>query len=68
MSGSELLSEEEKWEMLQDARDAGRREPFWAARLKSQEGSIDDYIDFLSQNIELTEFVPSKRVTTNFKL
>ena len=68
MSGSVLLSEEEKREMLQDARDAERGKGFFAARLKSQEGSIDEYVDFLSQNIELIDFVPSKQITTKYKL
>jgi len=68
MSGSVVLSEEEKGEMLQDARDTERGKGFFAARSKSQEGSIDEYIDFLSENIEWIEFVPSKRITINFKL
>jgi len=68
MNGPALLSDEEKREMLQDAQDVKRRSPFLAARLKSQEGTIDEYIDFLSQNIGWIEFIPSRRVTTDFKL
>ena len=68
MNGSAVLSEEEKREMLQDAKDLERGKAFLAARMNSQEGSIDDYIDFLSQNIGLAELVCSKRVTTSFKL
>ena len=68
MNGSAVLSEEEKREMLQDAKDLERGKAFLATRMNSQQGSIDDYIDFLSQNIGLVEFVCSKRVTTRFKL
>ena len=68
MNGSGVLSEKEKQEMLQDAQDVKRRSPFLAARLKSQQGTIDEYIEFLSQNIGWIEFIPSRRVTTNFKL
>ena len=68
MSGSGVLSEEEKQEMLQDAKDLRRKDSFLAARLKSQQGTIDEYIDFLSQNMEWIEFTPSRRVTTHFKL
>ena len=68
MNGSARLSEEEKQEMLQDAKDLDRRDSFLAARLKSQEGTIDEHIDFLSQNIGCIEFKPSRNVTTNFNL
>jgi hypothetical protein len=68
MNGSAVLSEEEKREMVLDAKDLKRGKAFLAARLTSQQGSIDDYIDFLSQNIGLIEFVCSKQMTTNFKL
>jgi hypothetical protein len=68
MNRSEVLSEEEKRELLQDARDPERGRAFLATQINSQQGSIDDYIDFLSQHIELIEFVSSKRVTKGFKL
>jgi hypothetical protein len=68
MNGSARLSEEEKQEMLQDAKDLDRRDSFLAARLKSQEGTIDEYIEFLSQNIACIQFTPSRKVTTDFKL
>jgi hypothetical protein len=68
MSGSATLSKYEKHEMLQDAKNVRRGKVFMAARIKSQEGSLDEYIDFLSDNMELIEFVPSKRITYQFKL
>ncbi len=68
MSGLIVLSDEEKQEMLQDAKDIGRGKVFLAARKRSQQGGIDEYIDFLSKNMEFVEVIPSKRVVTNNKL
>ncbi|MFC1812442.1 hypothetical protein ACFL03_07095 [Thermodesulfobacteriota bacterium] len=68
MSGSAILSDEEKQEMLEDAKDSKRGEVFNAARLLSQQGSLDDYIDFLSENMNLVQVVPTKKITKNFKL
>jgi len=63
-----MLSDEEKLEMVQDANDVNRGKVFLAARQKSQEGGLDEYIEFLSQNLEIIEFKPSKWITNNFKL
>jgi len=68
MSGSTRLSDQEKREMREDAQNADRREVFRAAQMKSQEGSLDEYINFLSTNLELFEFIPSRRKTANYKL
>ena len=68
MSGSMRLSDQEKREMREDAQDVSRREVFRAALMKSQEGSLDEYIHFLSANLGLFEFTPSRRSTANFKL
>ena len=51
MSGSITLTEEEKREMLLDAHDPVRKAAFAAARRLSQVGTVDDYIDFLSNNM-----------------
>ena len=68
MSGSAILTNEEKIEMIEDARNSSRSRAFQAARMTAQKGSLDDYIDFLSQNIEWVKVVPTKRITTNYKL
>ncbi len=68
MSGSLILSDDEKQEMIEDAKDMQRGNVFNAARILSQIGSIDDYIDFLSENMALVQFNPSRRMTENFKL
>ena len=68
MNGSVILSDDEKQEMIEDAKDIKRGKVFNAARYLSQEGSLDDYIDFLSENMGSVRFVPSKRITKNFKL
>ena len=68
MSGSLILSDDEKQEMIEDAEDMQRGKIFNAARALSQIGSIDEYIDFLSENMDLFQFTPSRRITKNFKL
>jgi hypothetical protein len=69
MSGSATLSEEEKREMLLDAHDPVRKAAFAAARRISNEGSLDDYIDFLSENMALVPLSPPRRhVTKDYRL
>ena len=68
MTGSKTLSDDEKREMLEDIKNVQRAHVFMAARLKSQEGSMDEYIDFLSENIEFIELVPTRWITTDYKL
>lgn len=68
MNGSAKISDEEKQEMLRDAMDSERGRVFNSARILSEQGSIDGYIDFLSENMPLIAIVPSKPVTPNYKL
>jgi hypothetical protein len=68
MTGSIKLSDDEKQEMIEDAKDLNRGKLFNAARLLNQRGGLDDYIDFLSENMGLVPFTPSRRITKNFKL
>jgi hypothetical protein len=68
MNGSTRLSDQEKREMREDAHDVERAKVFRAARVSSQRGSLDAYINFLSENMELFDFVPTRRNTANYKL
>ena len=68
MNGSVKLSSEEKYELLEDANDIGRGKAFDAARLQASEGGIDEYIEFLSQNMEWVKVIATRRVTDNFLL
>jgi hypothetical protein len=68
MNGSIRLSDDEKQEMMEDARNKKRGKVFNAARYLSQQGSLDDYIDFLSENMDIVRFEPSPKKTRNFKL
>jgi hypothetical protein len=68
MNGSMRLNDGEKQEMMEDAKDKKRGKVFNVARCLSQQGSLDDYIDFLSENMGLVRFVPSQKITKNFKL
>ncbi len=68
MNGLTELSESEKQEMIEDAKDIERRRAFNAARILSEQGSIDNYIDFLSEHIHLIDVIPSRKITTNYKL
>jgi hypothetical protein len=68
MSGSVKLSSEEKYELLEDANDKIRGKAFDAARLQASKGGLDEYIEFLSQNMEWVKVVATKRITENFLL
>lgn len=68
MSGLKVLSEEEKQELLLDARDTDRGRAFIAARRKSRQGGLDDYIDFLSENVTLVPGRPRRHVTDDYRL
>ncbi len=68
MGGSTKLSNEEKNEMLADGKDTFRGMIFQKARMRTQQGDLDDYINFLSQNMGFIELLPTKRATDNFKL
>jgi len=69
MSGSIILTEDEKREMLLDACNPDRKAAFAAARLLSHEGSLDDYIDFLSENMAFVPPTPPRRhVTKDYRL
>ena len=62
------LTDEEKMEMIEDAKNFQRSKVFQAARIISQKGSLDDYIDFLSQNLEWVSFAATEKKSTNYKL
>ena len=68
MSGSQILSDEEKQEMLEDAKNKARGLVFRSAMQTAQIGTLDDYIDFLSENMEPISINPVKRKTDNYKL
>lgn len=69
MSGCVTLTEEEKQEMLLDARDPKRRAAFAAARRACHSGTLDDYIEFLSENMGIADAsAPRIMATDNFRL
>ena len=68
MNGSPKISKIEIQEMLRDADDPKRRLAFRLSRELSHKGTLDEYIDFLSENMQLIDFKPTKRITSNFKL
>lgn len=68
MNGSPIISKIEIQEMLRDADDPKRRLAFRLSRELSHKGTLDEYIDFLSENMQLIDFKPTKRITSNFKL
>lgn len=68
MSGSKRLSAQEVAEMRDDAKSAARRQAFKSARMASQNGDLDGYIEFLSQTLPLINRRPETRITKNNKL
>ena len=68
MNGSVKLSSEEKNELIEDANDIGRGKAFDAARRQASTGGLDEYIEFLSQNMKWVKVVATKRITVNFLL
>ncbi len=69
MDGSIRLTEDDKREMQRDALDPARRAAFAAAQRLSHAGSLDDYIDFLSENMPTCrDFSPRRHFTDDFRL
>jgi len=54
--------------LLEDANDISRGKTFDAARVQASKGGLDEYIEFLSQNMEWVHVVATKRITVNFLL
>jgi hypothetical protein len=68
MSGYKRLDSDIRQEMLKDASDLKRRQGFRAARRKSDQCDLDEYISFLSECMESVASEPKKTVTQDFKL
>ncbi len=68
MSGLLRLKDEEKQGLLWDAQDRQRGEVFRALKVRAHTGTIDDYIEFLSENLESFNFSPSRKISDHFKL
>jgi hypothetical protein len=69
MNGSIRLTEEEKVEMLEDAQNPARGAAFAAAQVISHHGTLDDYINFLSENMGIAgESAPRITTTADYRL
>jgi hypothetical protein len=69
MNGSITLAEDEEIEILLDIRIPDRKAAFAAARRLSPEGTLDGYIDFLSENMALVSPTPQRRhVAKDYRL
>jgi hypothetical protein len=69
MSGCVTLTEEEKQEMLLDACDPKRRAAFAAAQRICHSGTLDDYIEFLAENMGIADAsAPRIMVTDDYRL
>ena len=68
MSGSPRLKDEERQEMLLDAQDRPRGEAFLALKDRCHTGTIDEYIEILSDNMGSFHLFPSKKISDHFKL
>jgi hypothetical protein len=68
MSGSIILSDKEKREMIADAENKERAGNFEAARHLNSIQNIDAYIEFLSENLPLFSTELRVKITKNNKL
>ena len=68
MNGFKRLSSDIRREMLEDAKDFKRGVAFRAARRKSEQCDLDEYIKFLSECMEDVAPEPSIRLTHDFRL
>ncbi len=68
MNGFKKLRSDVRQEMLEDARDFKRGLAFRAARRKSEQCDLDEYIRFLSESMEYVAPDPTKRLTRDFRL
>lgn len=68
MTGLERLSNEERQEMIQDAQDPLRGKTFLALKIRAHSGTLDEYIDFLSENMGSFSFPHSPKISKHFKL
>ena len=68
MSGSLRLGDELRQEMIQDAQDPRRGKAFLALKVRCHTGTLDEYIEFLSEQFGSFHFSPSKKISDHFKL
>lgn len=68
ISDSPRLTDEEKQEMLLDSTEVRRGEVWRALKVRCHIGGIDEYIEFLSENIGSFISSPSKKISNHFKL
>lgn len=68
MNGFKKLTSDVRQEMIEDANDFKRASVFRAARRKSEQCDLDDYIRFLSESMEYVAPDPTRRLTPDFRL
>ncbi len=68
MNGFRKLTPEIREEMRKDADDGVRKAAFSAARRKSEQGGLDEYIRFLSKTMGVVNSKPTRRLTQDFRL
>jgi len=68
MTGFKRLPSDIRQELLEDAKDVSRGQAFRAARRKSEECDLDEYIKFLSESMEYAGSGPTRRLTADFRL
>ncbi len=68
MNGFKRLASDIRQELLEDAKNVSRGQAFRAARQKSEECDLDQYIKFLSESMEYVRSGPTRRLTGDFRL
>jgi hypothetical protein len=68
MNGSPRLNDEERQELLRDGQDLQRGKAFRDLKVRAHRGTLDEYIEFLSENLESFHLPLFPKKSDHFKI